>query len=423
VKVLHLSTNDQAGGAARAAYRLHRGLRAIGVDSAMLCATRDGDDPTVRALGKPGSTAARWGRRLRQEQIDRAFRPYKATRPAGLEPFSDDRSQYGAELARKLPAADIITLHWVARMLDYGTFFPDVPRRTPVVWRLSDMNAFTGGCHYDEGCGRYLAACGACPQLGSHAANDLSQRIWRRKRAAYDQVPAGRLQIVALNQWIAGEVRRSALLQGVPVHVIPNGLDTDAFAPRDQAFARQALGLSPAARVVLFVAGTTTNRRKGFAPMAEALAGLADLPDLQLISIGKGGGQLDARIPHLALGPLSQDRMLSVAYSAADVFVIPSLQDNMPSTVLESLACGTPVVGFDVGGVAEMVRPGETGLLARVGDVDALRTALRQLLGDAVQRRTIGERCRQVALAEYNQTLQARRYLALYEAIVGKDDR
>jgi glycosyltransferase involved in cell wall biosynthesis len=236
-------------------------------------------------------------------------------------------------------------------------------------------------------------------------------------------VPAGRLQIVALNQWIAGEVRRSALLQDVPVHVIPNGLDTAAFAPRDRRFARQALGLSPDARVVLFVAGTTTNRRKGFAPMAEALAGLADMPDLQLVSIGRGGGQVDARIPHLALGPLSQDRMLSVAYSAADLFVIPSLQDNMPSTVIESLACGTPVVGFDVGGVSEMVRPGETGLLARAGDVGELRATLRRLLEDAALRDSLAERCRQIALAEYNQELQARRYLALYERILGTDGR
>jgi glycosyltransferase involved in cell wall biosynthesis len=317
-----------------------------------------------------------------------------------------------------MPHASIITLHWVARLLDYGAFFGSVPRRAPVVWRLSDMNAFTGGCHYDEGCGRYTAACGACPQLGSRNPDDLAQQVWRRKRAALDQVPPGRLQIVALNQWIAAEARRSALLQGVPVHVIPNGLDTVAFAPRDKRFARQVLGLPPDAPVVLFIAASTGNRRKGFALLAEALGGLADLPGLQLVSVGRGEVQLGGGIPHIALGPLSHDRMLSVVYSAADVFVIPSLQDNMPSTVLESMACGTPVVGFDVGGVAEMVRPGATGLLARAGDVGELRAAVRRLLEDQAQRRSLGERCRAVALAEYTQELQARRYLSLYEQIL-----
>lgn len=420
MRVLHLSLNDQAGGAARAAYRLHQGLRALGVESALLSAIKTSDDPSVGALGRPADRRTYLRRRLRLALIERAYAAYPG-RPAGFEPFSDDRSQYGGELVRRLPPADIITLHWVARFLDYGAFFGSVPRRTPVVWRLSDMNPFTGGCHYDGGCERYLAMCGACPQLGSRRPNDLSNQVWRRKRAALDQVPPGRLQIVALNQWVAGAARRSSLLQGVPVHVIPNGLDTESFAPRDRALAREALGLPPDALVVLFVAASTTNRRKGFGLLAEALAGLSDLPGLQLISIGKGAPRLEARIPHLALGQLSQDRMLSIVYSAADVFAIPSLQDNMPSTVLEALACGTPVVGFDAGGIAEMVRPEVTGLLAPSGDVVALRAALRRLLADAELRRRLAVRCREVALQEYAQEIQARRYLALYEQILAQE--
>ncbi|NTU78063.1 MAG: glycosyltransferase [Chloroflexales bacterium] len=419
MRVLHVTTNDQSGGAARAAYRLHRGLRAIGVDSTVFCAERDSDDPTVRAIGQPDSRTVQLARRVRYELIERAFRPYRQRRPAGLEPFTDDRSRYGEEFVRKLPPADLITLHWVAGFLDYRAFFSRVPQRTPVVWRLSDMNAFTGGCHYDEECGRYVAACGACPQLSSREPDDLSHQIWRRKRLAFDRVAPGRLHIVALNQWIAGEVRRSALLQNVPVHYIPNGLDTEAFAPRDRAFARQVLGLPPQARVVLFVAGTYGNRRKGFALLSEALAGMDDMGDLILLSIGRGSGQVEGGIPHVALGALSQDHMLSLVYSAADVFAIPSLQDNMPSTALEAIACGTPVVGFDVGGVPEMVRPQVTGLLAPKGDVAGLRAALRRLLDDAALRRALSERCRQIALAEYTLEIQARRYQALYETILG----
>lgn len=417
MRILHLSTNDIGGGAARAAHRLHSGLRRAGIDSTMLVANRQGDDPSVRMLpAAAGLTHLR--QRLRGRLIGAQFKPYRATRPKGLEPFSDDRSRYGADLVAALPPCDVVTLHWVAGMLDYQQFFRTVPRHTPVVWRLSDMNAFTGGCHYDEECGRYLAACGACPQLGSRRANDLSHQIWRRKRAAFDQVPPGRLHIVALNTWIADEVRRSALLSGVPVSRIPNGLDTTIFAPQDKADARAALGLPQDAKVVLFVAASVGNRRKGFALLAEALAGMADLPGLHLISLGRGAGAIDGRIPHRNLGSLSDDRLIAQVYNAADLFVIPSLQDNMPSTALESIACGTPVVGFDVGGVAEMVRPGLTGLLAPKADVAGLRAAMLALLGDKPRRQAMGERCRQIALSEYRQELQAERYIALYRSLV-----
>lgn len=418
MRVVHVSMSDQSGGAARAAQRLHMGLRRIGVDSVMYVRAKSGDDPAVRVVGRPANLPNRLRRWARYGAIELDYRRYGRRRPAGYELFSDDRSHYGADFVRHLPPADVVTLHWVARFLDFGAFFEGVPRRVPVVWRLSDMNAFTGGCHYDDECGRYVAACGACPQLGSSDLNDLSAQVLRRKRAAMAAVPPGRLTIVALNRWIMGEVRRSSLFRDVPVHYIPNGLDTDAFAPRDRANARAVLGVPQDARVVLFVAANVTSRRKGFGLLAEALAGMTDTPGLFLISIGRGSTAVDPRIPHLGLGTLNQERLLSLVYSAADVFVIPSLQDNMPSTVLEAIACGTPAVGFDVGGVAEMVRPGETGLLVPKGDVAGLREALGRILGDEALRRGMGARCRAVALAEYDQRLQARRYLELYEGLV-----
>lgn len=416
MRILHLSTNDMSGGAARAAYRLHTGLRRAGIDSTFLVVNRQGDDPSVRAL-PVAAGLTRFQQRLRGRIIRDQFQAYTKTRPKGFEQFTDDRSRYGAEVVRAMPPADVVNLHWVAGMLDYHSFFSTVPRRTPVVWRLSDMNAFTGGCHYDAECGRYLAACGSCPQLGSHTANDLSYQVWRRKRAAFDQVPPGRLHIVALNNWIADEVRRSSLLAGVPVTRIPNGLDTATFAPQDRAAARHALGLPQDAKVLLFVAQALTNRRKGFRLLAEALAGMTDVPGLHLVSLGKSGGEIDRRIPHLNLGSLSNDRLIATVYSAADLFVIPSLQDNMPSTALESIACGTPVVGFDAGGIAEMVRPEITGLLAPKGDVAALRAAILALLADEPRRQAMGEHCRRIALDEYRQEIQAQRYIDLYRSL------
>ncbi len=418
MRVVHLSTNDISGGAARAAYRLHRALLTLGCQSQMLVANRRSTDPTVQVIGPATNVLSMAQRRWRGWRIWRAMQPYLATRPQGLEPFSDDRSRYGRELVRTLPPCDVITLHWVAGLIDYASFFRLAPRRAPIVWRLSDQHPFTGGCHYDEGCGRYTASCGACPQLGSHDEHDLSHQIWARKRAALARVPPGRLHIVALNRWMAAEAQRSSLFGHLPVHIIPNGLDTSTFAPYNQSYARAVLDLPQQAKIVLFVAASVNNRRKGFALLVEALAGLSDLPDLHLVAIGRNPPTLNAPITQHALGAIDDDTRLALVYSAADLFVIPSLQDNMPGTVLEALACGTPVVGFDTGGVSELVRPGQTGLLAPVGDVPGLRAAIRQLLTNESERQALRRLCRAVALAEYRQELQAQRYLDLYRAIL-----
>ncbi|WP_298815774.1 glycosyltransferase family 4 protein [Chloroflexus sp.] len=417
MRIVHVSANDISGGAARAAYRLHQALLALGCHSQMLVASRRSADPTVRAMPPAGNWFEAGLQRWRNWQIRRAMKPYLATRPAGLEPFSDDRSRYGSALARALPPCDVVNLHWVAGFVDYASFFRLVPRRVPVVWRLSDQQPFTGGCHYDEGCGRYTANCGACPQLGSRDQRDLSYQIWARKRAALAQVPPGRLHIVALNRWMADEVQRSSLFGHLPVHIIPNGLDTTVFAPTDRIQARQALGLPTQARIVLFVAVSVNNRRKGFTQLAAALTGLGDEPDLALVSIGRNPPSIAAPIAHYPLGVIEDDARLALVYSAADLFVIPSLQDNMPSTVLEALACATPVVGFDAGGIGEMVRPGQTGWLAPVGDVDGLRDAIRRLLRNDAERLMMSRQCRAVAVAEYRQELQAERYLNLYRQI------
>lgn len=418
MRIVHLSTSDITGGAARAAYRLHSGLRQHGLDSQMLVANRKSSDPSVHVIGSASNLAARLQRQLRLRRIAGDFAPYARHRAPGMEPFSDDRSRYAAELVGRLPTADVVTLHWVAGLLDYQAFFGGLPARVPVVWRLSDMNAFTGGCHYDQACGRWATGCGRCPQLGSSSPADLSQQIWRRKKTALGRLDPDRLHIVALNSWMADAVRRSPLLGRFPVHTIPNGLDTETFAPRDRAFARDVLGIPQDARVVLFVAMAASNRRKGFDLLLQALARLDDVPNLFLVSIGRKVSGVDPRLPHLNVGELSQDRLLSLVYSAADLFAIPSLQDNQPSTVLEALACGVPVVGFDTGGIAEMVRPGVTGALAPVGDVAGLRAALAALLADRARLAEMGAAARKVARGEYHQELQVRRYSELYAELV-----
>ncbi len=420
MKILHLSTCAGNGGAARAAYRVHAALNREGHDSTMLVRCNGANLSKVQTFKPPDDPWRRWRRFLRQKQIRLAFRRYRATRPAGSEYFSDDRSACGPDLLAQMPRAEVINLHWVAGLVDYQSFLVPASGRAPLVWRLDDMNPFTGGCHYDNGCGKYLHGCGSCPQLGSHDDKDLSHHIWKRKRETFKSIPPHRLHIVALNRWMADKVASSPLLGDFPVTIIPNGLDLDDFSPRDPHFAREVLGLPRDAKVILFVAASVDNRRKGFTYLEQALAGLKHLPDLYLASVGHGKAAIAAPISYLHLGRTDNDRLLSLIYSAADLFVIPSLEDNLPNTVLESLGCGTPVVGFKVGGIPEMVQSGVTGLLAPVGEVDSLRAAILELLENPAKRREMAANCRRIALKEYSRELMARNFSQLYQRIVAE---
>jgi len=418
LKVLHVNTYDIVGGAARAAYRLHKGLCRLEQESYMLVAERRSEDSSVSNFKPPTDLPSRLRRRFRSKLIDRCFARYRASRPTGYELFSDDRSQYGIDLLKQLPQCDAVNLHWIAGYVDYQSFFAKVPERTPVVWTLHDMNPFTGGCHYDHGCSRYKDKCGACPQLGSNDRNDLSNQIWKRKYKTFKRIPPNKLHIVALNQWMADEVKKSSLLRRFPISIIPNGLDTEVFTPRDSNVARDALEIPREAKVILFIAGSLNNRRKGFDMVLQALAGMSDLPSLFLLTLGSGKPSVEFPIPNLHLGHIANERLLSLVYSAADLFVIPSLQDNLPNTVLESLSCGTPVVGFDVGGIPEMVRSSVTGMLAPPQDVKALQTTIIQLLKDDNRRREMAANCRRIAVEEYSLEVQAQRYVELYEQIL-----
>lgn len=422
LRVVHLSTSDFSGGAARAAFRLHTGLRRLGVESSMLVEERKTDDPHVRRVSTPGDLVSRAKRKWRRAAIARDGARYP-NRPPSLDWFSDDRTPYADALVPQLPPCDAINLHWVAGFVDYEGFFPAAAKRgVPLVWRLADMNAFTGGCHYDDGSGKFTAACGACHQLGSTNPADLSHEIWQRKQRALAAVPDGALHLVGPSRWIAEQAKRSALMGRFESTVIPNGLDVTDFAPRDKPFSRDFFDLPPDAKIVLFAADSAATVRKGFAYLAEALQGMADVPGLLLVSVGGGDPRITG-VPHRHLGRIRDDRVLSLAYSAADVYVIASLQESFGQTVTESMACGTPVVGFASGGIVDMVRPGITGELAPTRDVVAMREAVKCLLADGSKRAEMGANCRRIVLEEYSLDVQARRYEQLYRTLIQRRPR
>jgi glycosyltransferase involved in cell wall biosynthesis len=419
MKITHINESDIEGGAALAAHRLHTGLRNLGHDSAMYVNTKRSYDPNVVKMLPTFALATRVRRTLRRRQIGRAHAHYSKTRQV-YEFFSDDRSPWSHDMLQQLPSSDILNLHWVANFIDYQSFFAAIPKTLPMVWTFHDLNAMTGGCHFTGGCDRFIKGCGHCPQLGSASLRDLSAQIWERKNQLFQTLSSEQLHLVAISHWMERKIAESPFLGRFPVTWIPNGVDTDIFQPRDRASAREFLFELPKdSKIILFVSASLTNKRKGFAQLRDALATLDNTDNLYCVSVGSGSVSLPDNIPHLHLGMVNNPRFMSFIYSAADVFVIPSAEDNLPNTVLESLACGTPVIGFNVGGIPDMVRPGITGELVPPGSISDLAKTITAMLEESSDTMAkMRQNCRQVILNEYPSALQAQRYADLYENII-----
>jgi glycosyltransferase involved in cell wall biosynthesis len=421
MRIVHLSRFDGGDGAANVAQRVHRGLLRLGHDSTMVVAQRRSEsaDPTVMLFQPPRDLPSRARRRLRDIRINRSFAPYRNSRPPGYEAFSDDRTRHGPELLTQLPPCDVMHIQQMYQFVDYRSFFGVFPRHTPVVRTLHDASFFAGGCHSPEGCDKYAEQCGACPQLGSQDPKDLSHQIWQRKSLAFRSIPRGHLCLVSPSRWLMNEAKRSSLLNDFPVVLIPHGVDTEVFRPRDRNLARDLLAIPPDALVVLFVAEPIDRPIKNFALLAQTLAELlSNLPKLLLVSAGGGKPPVQLRVPYLSLGSLRNERFLSLAYSAADVLVLPSRQENFPLTVLEAMACGTPVIGSAVGGIPDMVRPGITGVLVPPQNATALRAAVCDMLQDPIRRAEMAANCRRIAVEEYSLELQLERHVELYQTIL-----
>lgn len=416
VKAIHVNNNDLSGGAARAVKRLHQGLLQRGVESSIFVRNKESDDETVLEFQPRETISSLLYRVTRYAGMRSDFFPWYVSWSRGGMPISDDRSRFAGEVADQLPPADLLHFHWIAEFIDILSFLERV--NMPIVWTLHDMNPFTGGCHYTSGCRRFEQACGCCPQLESKKENDPSSRSWERKRAAYKKkARRNSLHVVAPSEWLAREAEQSALFSGVPIHCIPHGLDHTLFRPRDVQHERRKISIPEGQKVALFVAHSSTDPRKGFGILSEALARL-QFDDVTLISIGRNAPTVSEGLSHVHVGYVDENQRLSVLYSMADVFIIPSLQEAFGQTAIEAMACGTPVVGFNAGGIPDMVRPGETGWLAETGNVRSLRQAIESALENEGERRRMGQRCREVVEEEYTLERQARQYKSLYESIL-----
>jgi glycosyltransferase involved in cell wall biosynthesis len=415
MRVVHISSMD-FGGAGKAAYRLHKGLQAIGVDSQMAVMCKQTRDGSVGELSsEPAGHPDRWWDRL-TSAWNASLARYP-DRPPESEIFSTFTCVHPpASLEDLLRSADIVNLHWVAGVFDESVMAP-LLKGKPVVWTLHDMNPLTGGCHYAGDCTRYRERCGACPQLASDGDTDLSRDGWLRKSRAYDGVD---LTVVTPSRWLNACSSRSALLGRFPHHAIPYGFPLDTFRPMDRRKVRAGLHFSPEQSVLLFCADSVFSRRKGFRCLLESLellsaSGRIGNPVLAVIGGGDSSRIRACGFPVRFFGSIGDESQLALLYNAADLFVLPSLEDNLPNTVVESLGCGTPVAAFSIGGVPDMVDHGRTGWLAPARDARGLSEAIEWCIRRAPE--DIRTLCRLKAESHFSLELQARRYLSLYRSL------
>ena len=375
MRVVIVSYSDEVGGAARGARRLHDCLRAAGIDSRMIVQWKCSRDDTVVLSNALMPRVLRdVSRRVRSRLEKVVVTLARGPRCRGLFTTAWLPSGIASTINRMQP--DIVHFHWVG----WGMLrLEELPKiRAPIVWTLHDMWAFTGGCHYDQECGKYEASCGACPMLGSHREHDLSRHTWQRKHRAYSAVRS--LTVVGLSRWLADCAARSSLFAGRTVVNLPNPLDTGFFRPVDRMAARRKHGLPLDKKLILFGATDSTgDPRKGFDKLVAALAQL-DPAEAELVVFGgrRGLEQLPFRA-HVLVDHIP-DADLVELYAAADVMVVPSLQENLAATIMEPLACGTPVVAFGIGGNVDMIDDGSNGYIAKPFDVVDLAACIGRVL-------------------------------------------
>ncbi|MGI9474229.1 MAG: glycosyltransferase [Rubripirellula sp.] len=423
---VHLMSGLLGGGAANAAKRLLGGLREEGVEAQLLYPPKlklqsDVIEPGIRRLQW---NVGGWDRMSRSVQFRihrESFKRKVRGRAPGQEIFTSPR---GAPYTPWPPtgvrpqAGDILHLHWISKFVDYTSFFESIPNSVPVVWTLHDMNPFTGGCHFTEGCRQFTTGCGNCPQLPRPDADDISRQFFQIKRQALQGVD---LHVVTVSRWMMEQAKQSPVFDHVKsFHRIPYGLALDEFQPKDRKEARAELGLDPDAFVFSFGAADIENRRKGFGLLLESLEAIADVPGATGLVFGGGDlPQVEHSIPELrSMGFIASVERMMTIYAASDVFILPSTEDNLPLTCLESLASGTPVLAFEAGGVPDMVRPRETGWLAPNGDRAALGQQLRYITEHPEEVERFGTTARKVALDEYSRQREAKAYAKLYATLL-----
>lgn len=416
-------TTQDHGGAGLGSQRRVEALRSHGIDAQIFCAFKKSDHSYVTKLPYAKPLAPDSSHDIARQAWREASVLTRVEKPKlkARELFSKTGSIVDFRDIRPVfNVADIVHLHWVSGLFDYD--HTEVLADTPVVWTLADMNAFTGGCHYSEGCEGYKNECRDCPLLGD--GSDLAHKAWQKKRKAYGKIKT--LQVICPSQWLADCARSSSLLGDRPVHMIPNAFPVDRFTPTNKLVARRQLGLPLDKKLIVFGADSLNNKRKGGDILAQSVRHLREMGKAEDIEgVFFGSASLDLGVKGHNMGHVSEETKLSLIYAAADVFAFPSREDNAPLTVAEALLSGTPVVAFPVGNVPELIQHQDTGYIARYEDAEDFAAGLLWALSAPRSQEALARSLRGhlAAFAHNDPDTAVARHIRLYKDILANASR
>ena len=420
MKVLIVNTNEKSGGAAVAAGRLAEALNRCGVKAKMAVMNKETDRFTVV------QTQSSWQRK--KNFLLERLGIFLHLHFSKNHLFDIDTASEGTDITklREFKEADIIHLHWINQgMLSLKNIRAITESGKPVVWTMHDIWPATSICHVTLDCTKFHTSCFSCPLLpNGGSAHDLSAKVWKRKKKILDE---HRISFVTCSNWLASEARSSALFEKQTVTSIPNPIDNRAFAPQDKKKARIAAGLPVDKHLILFAAQRVTNKYKGMDYLISACKQLAEQhPDmLQNTAVVVLGGAADElreafSFPVYPIGYISDEKKMAELYNAADVFVLPSLSENLPNTIMESMSCGVPCVGFEVGGIPEEIDHMQNGYVARYKSAEDLAAGIRWVLFESDYKSLSDNAVKKVA-SHYSQQAVAMKYISVYEKTLKND--
>jgi len=419
VKVTLINTSDAGGGAPVACARLLKALEVDKIDVAMLVQHKKTGEPRINSVIKNWFEKQIAKLNLLRERLPFIF--FYARDKSVRFAFSTAATGRSIINEPAIKNADIIHLHWT----NFGFLSIDNLKQLaatgkPIVWTLHDMWAFTGGCHYAGVCDHFTRQCGDCYFLKHPHGRDLSHKVWLEKQRLFAQYK--NITFVTCSNWLAGEAKTSSLLQGFRVEAIPNPINTAIYAPKDKLAARAKRNINPNTKLILFGAANINDRRKGLSYLVEALNTLkASQPEasIEVALFGKNK-HFDVGLlpfPVHQLGLITSQTELVEIYSMADITVSPSVEDNLPNIIMESMACGTPVAAFNTGGIPDLIDHLQNGYMAQLKSGEDLAKGIRHILFEA-DAMMMSAAAREKVVASFSNEKVAGRYINVYKSVL-----
>lgn len=408
MNVLQINSSDYAygGGGAIAMYRLYLGLKSQGLDCKILGGIKTLESDDSQAIKRSNRVESLLG---------------KFTSRLGLNDIhcvsSYDLTQHEFYLN-----ADILNFHVIHSGYFNYLALPKLTKSKPAVFTLHDMWSFTGHCAYSYDCNKWQTGCGKCPYPNAYppVRRDNTRLEWKLKDWVYNN---SNITIVSPSRWLTEQAKVS-MLNHLSIHHIPNGIDTIAYQPLDKLLCKQILGIPKHKKTLLFGAESLKDIRKGGDLLVKSLQILPESlkSETIILMLGNGSESIASELGMqvISLGYISNDRLKSLAFSSADLFIFPTRSDNLPLVLQESMACGTPMVSFNIGGVSDLVRHNVTGYLAKPEDTQDFSNGIVNLLEDNQLRQIMSENCRMITITEYSLEIQAKCYIELYRQLVHK---